>query len=313
MTPLPPRRDLAQGLDSGQPFLLPLETKALPLWLRQRNRSDTVVVSFHGAVDRATRQPPVFMPSFPLRGNAPSQLAISDPALLEPGEFSLAWYSGQPGLALQQALPAVIGDVMRHLGASRVIFVGSSGGGFASLYYSWHFPDSVALVSVPQTNMRTYHKGHIRRCREGLWPGVSSDAALSDLICTDVCQLYARKVPNTVIYLQSAGDRFHLQSQMLPFAAAITSVKDSRFVLQCDFWGRLGHSGSVPPEALTRWLNAIQASPSLDVDDLLSTWHGLKAPVAAQPRPVPAAPHPNHFAPSDLDTASRLRTALLRS
>lgn len=311
MTSLPPRHELAAGLDSGQPFLLPLDGKALPLWLRRRSESDTLLVSFHGAVDRASRTPPVFMPAFPLTGNVPSQLAISDPALLEPGDFSLAWYAGQPGLALQQALPGVIRDAMRHLGASRVIFVGSSGGGFASLYYSWHFPDSVALVAVPQTNMRSYHRGHIRRYREALWPDATSDAALSKRICTDVCPLYAREVPNTVIYLQSAGDRFHLHSQLLPFATAITSVKDSRFVLQCDFWGRLGHSGSVAPSALTRWLQAIQASPSLGVDDLLTTWHGLQPTDPALPQLVQPTGRKQHFAPSDLETATRLRAALL--
>lgn len=310
VSPNPPRLDLETGLDSTQPFLLPVGDKAVPLWLRRRRASKTLLVSFHGAVDRATRRPPVFMPAFPLQGDAPSQLAISDPALMEPGEFSLAWYAGQPGLALQQVLSDIIRDAMRHLGAERVIFCGSSGGGFASLYYSWHFPGSVALVGVPQTNMRSYHKGHIRRYRDGLWPEAGSDAELAKLICTDVCPLYAREVPNTVIYLQSAGDRFHLQTQMLPFASAITSVPRSRFVLQCSYWGKPGHSGSVATDAITRWLNAIMASPGLETDDLLATWHALGA--TGSPPAAPTAPVANDHAQADLQMAALLRGELLR-
>ncbi|WP_312531284.1 hypothetical protein [Paracoccus sp. (in: a-proteobacteria)] len=320
MATIEPARDLAEGLDSGKPFLLPLEGKVVPLWLNVRGTSKTLVIHFHGSVDREKRVPPIFSPTLPVKGAQPSQLSISDPAMLEPGNFRLGWYTGQPGFPMQQLLLDVIQKAADHLGADRLIFVGGSGGGFASLYYSWHFPGSVALVAVPQTRLTTYYGGQLRRFREELWPGVANTRALSREICLDVCELYAKEVPNTVIYLQSAGDRFHLETQMAPFVSAVTSIKDSRFILKCDFWGRTGHSNSVDPQEIVTWLEAIISSPTLEVDDLLLSRYQLGATPMRQieaPAPSTAAPPAERpradkgFAPQDLELAQILRASLL--
>ena len=250
----------------------------------------TVIFTFHGAIDRATRELPAFFPIMPQIANAAHQVSIADPSMMIPADLPMAWYTGHDGFATQDLLRGFIAGAIAALGAQRVIFFGSSGGGFAALYNSWHFPGSICVTGNPQTAIARYYPRHIENYLSACWPGRETLADIPDSVCTDVGALYEQGFPNTVIYLQSAGDYFHFRNHLIPFLSrAAIPVKDSPFVLENGFWGKLSHSGSITQEAFMPWLRAAIAAPTVRAEDIMLTRDGLRQRLAAPTRPAATA------------------------
>lgn len=249
--------------------------------LRRAAAANTLVVGFHGSVDRVNRPVPAFISFIPEAGNYAHQLLISDPSLPLHPELSMAWYAGDAGFPAQSALRTALRSAAEALGVSRVIYFGTSGGGFAALYYSWHDPGSLALVGNPQTSVGAYYSRHIQKYLQACWPG---RGALSDLdgIVTDVRALYAQDVPNYVIYLQNSTDEFHLFGHMAPFLAGIHRADlQKRISFECTFPGSRGHNPVW--SVFSPWLRAAIVAPSWGALDLIETRHRL---AAAAPSPV---------------------------
>ncbi len=134
------------------------------------------------------------------------------------------------------------------------------------------------MVRSPQTNINKYRTGHITKYRKACWPELDDNERLSEKIVTDVSVLYREAMNNTVIYLQSSGDPFHFSNHMIPFLQGIQSgISETRkrFILNCDFWGNLGHDSSIPQKIYMPWMMAALTSPSDNVDDILRTRHTL--------------------------------------
>lgn len=256
--------------------------RPIPLKLRRERRAGAVVINFHGAVDRKTRKIPVFINFLPGLTGMAHQISVADPSVQEDGATNIAWYAGDAGFDAQAVLPAVFRGLAEELGAARTLYFGTSGGGFAALYYAHRHPGSFAVAGNPQVAIERYHLGHaIRRYRTQCWPGLAADAPLTDVTCADLAPLYAKGFDNTVIYVQSMGDRMHFENQMMHFVAGLSQAdKRDRFLLHSDFWGRMGH---IPvPRDYLRWIQAVCTSPGPDIADILTMWHGLE-PVAAAP------------------------------
>ena len=86
---------------------------------------------------------------------------VSDP-MLERG-CGIGWFTGDNDCKFQAKLVAILQKVQKDLDASNLIFYGSSAGGFAALYYSHQFPNSLAVVSNPQTNIAEYHEAAVKQ------------------------------------------------------------------------------------------------------------------------------------------------------
>ena len=242
---------------------------AIPLQFRHGGtQARTLFVTFHGAVDRKTREVPSFLGFFADLKDKAHQLNVSDPAMLRDGDHAIAWYAGHDGLALQQVLPVLLRDLQAALGVDRVVFLGSSGGGFASLYYGWQHPGSVVLAANPQTDLTRYYPFGVDAYRAGCWPALAPDADLSGVVTTDVTALYARAVPSTLIYVQSAMDPFHVSQHMAPFMAQVAG-KDAPVTFHVDYFGTTGHSFSFV--TLLPWIRAILLAPGTDLQGILDT------------------------------------------
>ena len=311
-----PRLPLEQGLDSRQRFYCPHGDGEIPMWLAQKTGSRTLIISFHGAINRAVRATPVFMPVMPMAGEPANQLMIADPGMEGTGECTLAWYTGYDGFNAQDALLDIIRRTIAHLAIEHVVFMGSSGGGFASLFYSWHFPGSTCIAVSPQTNIQRYYQSHLKRYMASCWPALPDADALKGRICTDVVSLYRESVPNTVVVLHSSGDQFHLTNHMAPLVSAITAHPKARLILQCGYWGVPDHSRSVPASVPIRWLNTVINNPGASVPELLTAWHddgngpadtAAKAPQAEPVRSAPA----KAFGGDDIRLAAALTTSML--
>ena len=313
-----PRLPLEQGLDSREAFFCVTDGGEVPMRLARKTGSRTLCISFHGAIDRNRRATPVFMAAAPMTGEPANQLMIADPGMERPGEFTLAWYAGYEGFPAQQAVLDLIKRTISHLEIEHVVFMGSSGGGFASLFYSWHIPGSVSIAVSPQTDIRRYYRSRAGQYVAACWPSLPGIEALTQVITSDVVSLYRQSVPNTVILLHSTGDQFHLKQHVAPLVDAVASHAQSRLILQCDYWGVPDHSNSVPPALAVGWLNTVVNHPGAAIPELLTAWHATygntaspaAAPSSPAPTPTPASPG-RAFGGDDLRLANTLTTSML--
>ncbi|MBU2357621.1 MAG: hypothetical protein KKB02_01605 [Alphaproteobacteria bacterium] len=253
----------------------------IPLQFRHGGpQARTLFVTFHGAIDRKTREVPAFLGFFAdLKGKA-HQLNVSDPSMLVDGDFGMAWYAGHAGFPTQKILPALFRDLQAALGADRIVFMGSSGGGFAALFYGWHHPGSVVLAANPQTDLTRYFERLIDPYRKRCWPALADNAALRDVVTTDVGALYAQSMPSTVIYVQSALDRFHMYNHMGPFFAGLPFAKtDPMIILHADYFGTNGHAMDM--QTLLPWVRAILLASGSGLQDILDTRTRLATAAAA--------------------------------
>lgn len=163
-------------------------------------KSDTLIVRFHGSINRERRPLPTFQPNLKAMQAYAHQITVCDPTMMSREGFSLGWYSGHEELDTQNILRRFFIQIKLFLGIRRIIYLGSSGGGFAALHYSFFDPASIALVMAPQTSIGAYWPVAVRRYLDNCWSGVSIEK-ISDKIETDMCRLYRDGHQNSVVYI----------------------------------------------------------------------------------------------------------------
>lgn len=198
--------------------------------------SPTTIVVFHAATNPADVSLPLFVGQQMTEDLEANLVFVSDPAL-DRG-VPIGWFTGNDSHPLQQDLVQIIRHVQESFESARhLIFFGPSAGGFAGLYYSHHFPDSLAVVANPQTNIEKYNDDHVLQYRRGCWGGKE----LSETgITYDLVTMYAESFPNWVAYLQNADDQLHVEEHLRPWKQAVAANADRFRVLMGD-WGE-GHA-----------------------------------------------------------------------
>lgn len=252
-------------------YMITLDGGELPVSVRLRE-SSSLVFSFTGAAaNRANFSLPHFAVQN-LSNHLPvSIIGFSDPSLERNDDLKTAWFAGHEGFELQKLLPPLIQQMVDNLGVTRVGFVGGSSGGFAALYYSWHVPDSVAIVTNPQTNLQRYLPTPIANYRSVCWPSLDPQSSLDTVIDTDLCVLYGRRFENTVIYLQVSSDYSHLRRQFAPFIAALPRGYANRLIVRMANWGRWGHKPA-PATIWIPWMRAALSAPKTTTESIEQTW-----------------------------------------
>lgn len=205
----------------------------------------TTVVMFHGSTKKDVSLPMLAGAGI-TKGLPVNRLAISDPSLTldDSHELILSWFAGssiQP--KLQHFLEAVVRRVTEVTGAPSLIFMGGSGGGFASLEMSRRFPGSLALAMNPQTVLTRYYSSLVTRYLDLCWDGSTS---LSDLPCHvthNIPEAYPRVLNHTVAYIQNTRDKHHVENHQAPFLER-AGESDNVFMLM-GAWGDPAGKGHV--------------------------------------------------------------------
>ncbi len=218
----------------------------LPIDINVQNRGyDTTVVFFQGAID-----PRWTLPAFAGMGvsseTAVNRIFISDPSLVLTDRLNLGWFVGNSRMNIQKNLLDIIGHITDIWGEQRLVFYGASGGGFASLYFSAHFPGSLAIVSNPQTNVANYESAAVERFAEVCY-GVRGDEPMRQLpddVTTDLLELYREPRGNVVAYMQNSTDVSHVEKHMNPLLAA--AHPDNEIHVLLGDWGE-GHVAPPKP------------------------------------------------------------------
>lgn len=209
------------------------------LYAPPENPSDTILVSFSPAVTNPKITRPYFVGAGIFRTLNAHKLYISDPSLELNDELKLAWFAGNSEQrTLQEDLAKIIRNVVQQSGAKNIIMVGTSGGGYAALYYSLQFPKSLAYVVNPQTNLLKYHKQHVAKYAKFAW-GMGYEKAVEVLpkrTVTSVVDHYAKTVGNSILWLQSITDVHHIENHMIPLLKTVPNSTDIRVLLGED-WG----------------------------------------------------------------------------
>ncbi|MCX7565459.1 hypothetical protein OS189_03755 [Sulfitobacter sp. F26169L] len=272
---------------------------------------NSLIVLFHGALNRKTRPFPFFQPFLPINAH---QIAIADVTLAEHDDLSVGWYIGSENSGLPEKIKMLIDGLVKHLGASRRVYVGGSSGGFAALHFSFLDAGSIAVAANPQTDLLAYGSASAEAFREKCWPSAKSLHELADIAPINMCKFYSKGFRNRVIYVQSAGDYGHVQSQLTPFMAAIDANHRRSVLFDVGFWDILGHSGSAPPRAWIPWVRTALTAPTFQADALLKTHYALTEQNIARAQARPSQKQDTAKPDArDLQRAKQLRDSMLNS
>lgn len=188
-------------------------------------------IVFHGAMVSGT-----WFPRFErvrsLRDQGLSFCSIADPTIQLDLGLKLGWYAGHDGQDPMEWIVELVSRLVAVAEPSQLVFVGSSGGGFAALRASRHFPDSLAFVSDPQTIVPNYHDAQVARLLHVGFDDMSPEAAMqahADRL-TVVNGLAQEGVDDGFVYFtQHRWDKFHIENHLKPFAESrgLTSVDHS--------------------------------------------------------------------------------------
>lgn len=240
--------------------------------------SDVLIVTFHGALDRKKYMLPRFERISTTAPFGHSMLFYSDPTLWSDPTFELGWFTGWRDQEIQPLLAEWATIVARRIGASRVIFTGSSGGGFAALQVSALVPGSICLAFNPSTSIHGYLAGGTsygtqRKYVEVLYPELADGniwkmdfdedwtVGLGDRM--SVRERYAIPRNNFVMYADNPND-FHHDIDLPALRAAMVSAGSIDRLKVHTYQGPYRHTPPSPSEfsgAMTEALVWCQSLP----------------------------------------------------
>ncbi|MFD2026051.1 heparinase II/III domain-containing protein [Promicromonospora aerolata] len=199
--------------------LVELGPLALPFHVHRTMSSRDLVVSLHGALNRATTRLPRFERLRSLRALQTNVVAFADPTLdLDPAS-SLSWYLGTRSVDLHVKIAEVIRTVAEQIGAERIVLTGTSGGGFAALQVGAHLPVSAVVAASPQTDILRYHPRFSARAISGVF-GSETGLRDGDRPRVSVLDRYRQCDASPMInYLINSGDGHHVKYHGEPFWA----------------------------------------------------------------------------------------------
>lgn len=218
-------------------------------------RGNVLHVILHGAVRTDDRYPRFDRVTTTARRRVPF-VCIADPFLRRNGDVLLAWYAGSADFDYTPHLIEIVRRAMEACGATRVLFVGGSGGGFASMQLASQLENAFAFVLSPQTRVTRYYPGPVKAYVDAAFPGLSpkdAEEAYPDRLSVIDVFATGRFAGLGVYYLQNRLDRFHVEHHLEPLANLLRvpiaggRSKDGRVEVTLEDMGE-GHMPPTPAQ-----------------------------------------------------------------
>jgi len=188
---------------------------ALPARVHLADSSDLVVV-LHGALNRLKTELPRFERIRSLGELGVNVMAVADPTLDLDPSLTLGWYLGSRNVDLAPVVGQIVNRFVDQQAISRVVLVGSSGGGFAAMATALYVPGSSAVVMSPQTDIRSYHPSYSRRALTQVFG--SGELRPEDIQRISLAGRYATHDGSPRLrYYINRGDTHHLRDHAEPF------------------------------------------------------------------------------------------------
>ncbi|WP_162150364.1 hypothetical protein [Paenarthrobacter nicotinovorans] len=212
----------------------PGEAYSLDCLVEPRN-SDVLIVALHGALNREVYTLPRFEWMATLQSRPESLLFLSDTALEFHQDLKLAWYTGDSSDNLTARYGALIRTIAVQCGASRVVLLGFSGGGFAALALAPLIAGSIALAFSPQVSIGKYYGVFADAYATALYPEFQSfDSVEAEFpLRVNLAALYSNpSVSANFVYVQNSGDSHHLKQHFTPFREVTGKRPGAHFILE---------------------------------------------------------------------------------
>ncbi|MGY5318971.1 hypothetical protein ACXA45_06995 [Neomicrococcus lactis] len=197
--------------------------------------SDLLVVGLHGALNQEKTKLPRFERMSTILNYPVNSMFFGDPALWMSPSLQLSWYTGWNGIDLQRTIADWSLAAAKAVGAKKLLFTGSSGGGFAALQISSLVANSYALVFNAQTDIANYRingegYGAQRTYVKTVWPEIAAtfnshtdieSGTWADSLGgrASAVKRYSEPTENYVFIVQNA-EEFHFEDHYLPFLEA---------------------------------------------------------------------------------------------
>lgn len=223
--------------------------------------SEYLIVSCHGALPRKTTVLPRFERLRTFLDTDYSSIYFGDPTLHLSEQLGLGWYTGWLELDLYPILAEWVQRAADASGASKIIFVGSSGGGFASLQISAHIPRSLAVPLNPQSAISKYQPqgslGYSRNYVKNVMPHLTPEGGVK-LITAEVdwseplgarasaITRYQSETANYVLYAQNLNDVSHRTDHYDPFRRATENGPNKERIHYYLYEGQHTHTSPKP-------------------------------------------------------------------
>lgn len=244
------------------------------------NKSDVLIVTFHGALDRKLWSIPRFERLRTTSKLGHSMLFFSDPGLWANENLQLSWYAGWEGFDLFPVIAERSREAAESVGASRILFTGSSGGGFAALQVSALVPGSTCVAFNPQTSIHGYLAGGNSYAAQQDFAGVFYPHLTEDDLVEDWTVPYGAKMSplityadgprNRVLYVDNVND-FHHDQHLVPLEAVVREPTEFRVHT---YEGCTGHAPPSPEQFEAAMEDALDWHESED-DRLASRLHRM--------------------------------------
>ncbi|MGP5209120.1 hypothetical protein ACTXJY_14245 [Corynebacterium casei] len=123
------------------------------------------------------------------------------------------------------------------------------------------------MVKIPQTRILEYRRAAYDRYLNACWPdGLDSYGEDSPIL--DLTELYSKQMENQVIFIQNTFDTHHMYEHMIPFFGCIPNESRENLFLKTSYWGKQGHSNSVPLIEWDTWARAAVLAPTASAVDI---------------------------------------------
>lgn len=216
----------------------------VPVYVRPRS-GRTLLVSFHGALDRTKIRLPYFSMLRSFQALPIPLMVLSDPLLDLDGGMRLSWYLGVEEIDIHREVAKMVEDYAEKESIERVILLGSSGGGFTALQVGSHLPGRQVITANPQVRLSRYS------------PRVTVRAALNAFGVEEVPEGQASRMDalqryreidfdRDVLYVQNTGDQTHMTNHFEPFVAEFKASRNAhRLDARTNYTGP-GHRAGTP-------------------------------------------------------------------
>ncbi|MGO2031357.1 MAG: ATP-grasp fold amidoligase family protein [Glutamicibacter ardleyensis] len=189
-------------------------------------KSETLVVSFHDAVDRKKSKLPRFEGLESLINEDSSSMYFSDPTLYLSDTLTVSWFTGWRTVDMQRLIAGWIMQVVCQLNIKNVVLCGTSSGGFAAMQISSFIPNSVALafnadssISNQRDNAKAVHlaNNYVQSVRPELFSNMETDRQARHIFSSkeyfddrvSVFDRYLHKMNNYALIVSNEEDTRH--------------------------------------------------------------------------------------------------------
>lgn len=198
--------------------------------LFQPGRGSDLIVVLHGAIARDKYELPRFEWLGTLSARTENVLYVADPTLSLASDLQIGWYVGTTEADVIGRVVRLAERVRVTRGLGRVLFMGGSAGGFASLMASSRLPGSRALSFNPQITIDEYYSRFVERFLKVALPEypdfASARAALPNRLSVLDAYPSTARMLNRALIVQNSGDEFHMENHLGHLARQVSLPAD---------------------------------------------------------------------------------------